>query len=104
MKGFLIPFLFIQLIFTNNLFSQIPNIENRDKKKIKSGMLDTYYRSMSKWDISFQDLLENKSGAACIEWDKMTSTYLSNGIFDALGYSQNIPNNLQILRQLHYQN
>ena len=92
MKGFFIPFLFIQFIFTNSLFSQIPNIENRDKKKITSGMLDTYYRSMSKWDISFQDLLENKSGAACIEWDKMTSTYLSNGIFDALGYSQNIPN------------
>ena len=43
-------------------------------------------------DISFQDLLENKSGAACIEWNKMSSTFLSNGIFDALGYSQNVPN------------
>ena len=48
---------------------------------------------MNKWDISFQDLLENKSGAACIEWPLMTyRTFLANGIFDALGYSQNIPN------------
>ena len=47
---------------------------------------------MNKWDISFQDLLENKSGAACIEWPLMTKAFLSNGIFDALGYSQNIPN------------
>ena len=47
---------------------------------------------MNKWDISFQDLLENKSGAACIEWPLMTESFLSSGIFDALGYSQNIPN------------
>ena len=92
MKGFFVPLLILQYIFIYELFSQIPNIENRDKKKIKSGVLDTYYRSMSKWDISFQDLLENKSGAACIEWDKVSTAFLSNGIFDALGYSQNIPN------------
>ena len=92
MKGFLTPFIIISFVFVSELFSQIPNIENRNKKKIKLAILDTYYRSMSKWDISFQDLLENKSGAACIEWDKMTDTFLSNGIFDALGYSQNIPN------------
>ena len=74
------------------LYGQIPNLENRNKKKIKSDILETYYRSMSKWDISFKDLLENKSGAACIEWNKLSSSFLSDGIFDALGYSQNVPN------------
>ena len=92
MKGLIKSIIFLFFILTNNLFSQIPNLENRDKKKIKSQLLDTYYRSMSKWDISFKDLLENKAGAACIEWNKMSSTFLSNGIFDALGYSQNVPN------------
>ena len=92
MKRYLAHFIIVNLLFSCNLFGQIPNIENRNKEKIKSAILDTYYRSMSKWDISFQDLLENKSGAACIEWSKMSSTFLSNGIFDALGYSQNVPN------------
>ena len=90
MKRYLAHFIIINSLFSCNLFGQIPNIENRNKEEIKSAILETYYRSMSKWDISFQDLLENKSGAACIEWKKMSSTFLSNGIFDALGYSQNV--------------
>ena len=92
MKGFFLPLLLLKFFLINILYSQIPNIENRDKKKIKGDILNTYYRSMNKWDISFQDLLENKSGAACIEWPLMTKAFLSKGIFDALGYSQNIPN------------
>ena len=50
MKGFLIPFFFIQLIFTNNLFSQIPNIENRDKT----------YSPLSLFLIIDQDLEKDK--------------------------------------------
>ena len=92
MKRFFIPLIFIKFFIISNLFSQIPNIENRTKSKIKSEVLETYYRSMNKWDISFQDLLENKSGAACIEWKNMTESFLKTGIFDALGYSQNVPN------------
>ena len=64
MKGLFLPLTLI-IFLINILYSQIPNIENRDKKKLK-GILNTYYRSMNKWDISFQDLLENKSGAACM--------------------------------------
>ena len=47
---------------------------------------------MNKWDIPFQDLLENRSGAACINWSSLTEDFLKTGMFDALGYSQNIPN------------
>ena len=92
MKRFLIPLFVFKFFIFHSLFSQIPNIDNRSKSKVKSDILETYYRSMSKWDISFQDLLENKSGAACIEWKNMTESFLKTGIFDALGYSQNVPN------------
>ena len=92
MIKYLISFLFLQLFLANSLYCQIPNLENRNKIKIKNEVLETFYRSMNKWDISFQDLLENKSGAACIEWNKLTNFFLTEGIFDALGYSQNIPN------------
>ena len=83
MKGFFLPLLLLKFFIINILYSQIPNIENRDKKKIKDDILNTYYRSMNKWDISFQDLLENKSGAACIEWPLMTKAFLS--LFSILG-------------------
>ena len=80
------------ITFSISSFAKIPNLENRDKKQIKEGIAETYIRSMNKWDIPFQDLLENRSGAACIQWHNMTEDFLKSGIFDALGYSQNIPN------------
>ena len=86
-KIFIIFFLSIRLIY-----AEIPNLENRDKEKIKDNIVDTYLRSMNKWDIPFQDLLENRSGSACINWDTLTEEFLKTGMFDALGYSQNIPN------------
>ena len=74
------------------LYSEIPDLENRDKETIRRNIVNTYIRSMNKWDIPFQDLLENKSGSACINWSMLTDNFLNTGIFDALGYSQNIPN------------
>ena len=74
------------------LYAEIPNLENRNKEKIKNNIVNTYIRSMNKWDIPFQDLLENRSGAACINWSSLTEEFLKTGMFDALGYSQNIPN------------
>ena len=74
------------------IHAEIPNLENRDKVKIKNNIVDTYLRSMNKWDIPFQDLLENRSGSACINWNVLTEEFLKTGMFDALGYSQNIPN------------
>ncbi len=74
------------------LYAEIPNLENRNKETIKNNIVNTYIRSMNKWDIPFQDLLENRSGAACINWSNLTENFLQTGMFDALGYSQNIPN------------
>ena len=83
---------FIFFLINAKALGIIPDLENRDKNKIKKDILDTYLRSMDKWNIPFLDLLENKSGAACIQWPNMTEIFLKEGMFDALGYSQNIPN------------
>ena len=82
----------IFLFNITHLLAEIPNIDDRDKEKIKNDIVDTYIRSMNKWDIPFNDLLENRSGSACINWNSLTEEFLQNGMFDALGYSQNIPN------------
>ena len=87
LKTLIFFFLIIKL-----LYAEIPDLENRDKEKIKNNIVDTYIRSMNKWDIPFEDLLENRSGSACINWKELTEEFLDTGMFDALGYSQNIPN------------
>ena len=86
-KTFIYFFLLIKYIY-----AEIPDLENRNKETIKNNIVNTYIRSMNKWDIPFQDLLENRSGAACIDWSSLTENFLKTGMFDALGYSQNIPN------------
>ena len=86
-KTFIYFFLVIRF-----LYAEIPDLENRNKETIKNNIVNTYIRSMNKWDIPFQDLLENRSGAACINWSSITEDFLKTGMFDALGYSQNIPN------------
>ena len=85
-------FLFFIIFLSKSLYSEIPNLENRNKSKIRENIANTYIRSMNKWDIPFNDLLENRSGSACINWKELTPDFLEKGIFDALGYSQNIPN------------
>ena len=87
-------FLYFILFFIviKNVYPEIPNIENRNKEKIREGIVNTYIRSMNKWDIPFNDLLENRSGSACVNWNQLSESFLLDGIFDALGYSQNIPN------------
>ncbi len=90
MLYFKIFFFFFLII--KYLYSEIPELENRDKETIRKNIVNTYIRSMNKWDIPFQDLLENRSGSACINWNDLTENFLKTGMFDALGYSQNIPN------------
>lgn len=87
LKLFIFFFLIIKF-----LSAEIPNLENRNKELIKTNIVETYIRSMNKWDIPFQDLLENRSGSACVNWSELTEEFLKTGMFDALGYSQNIPN------------
>ena len=89
---YLLVIVFLFVFQCNSTFSKIPNLDNRDKEKIKSDVLKTYLRSMNKWKIPFNDLLENKAGAACVQWEKASEKFLENGIFDALGYSRDIAN------------
>ena len=80
---FLKTFIFFFLTI-NVLFAEIPDLENRNKETIKNNIVNTYIRSMNKWDIPFQDLLENRSGAACINWNILTEDFLKTGMFLSL--------------------
>jgi len=53
-------------------------------------IVDIYKRSMMHWNINYDKLDENKSGAACIPWDNIDKNYLKEGVFIALGYGFNL--------------
>ena len=72
------------------LYAQETNIEKKNNL-LKNSIFETYKRTMKHWDIDYESMKSNKAGAACFSWDNLKNDFLSTGLFDALGYSRNIP-------------
>ena len=45
-----------------------------------------FKRSLQHWNINYDTLDENKSGAACIPWQDLDKKFIEKGIFTALGF------------------
>ena len=45
---------------------------------------------MMHWNINYDNLEKNKSGAACIPWSTIDKKFVDEGIFIALGYGFNL--------------
>ena len=58
--------------------------------QIAEDLIIVFKRSMQHWNLDYDSLPENKSGAACIPWKEINQEYLSNKIFEALGYGFNL--------------
>ena len=61
-----------------------------DESPTKNDIVDIFKRSMNHWKINYDNLDENKSGAACIPWQQIDKTFVKEGIFTALGYGFNL--------------
>jgi len=61
-----------------------------DEPPTKNDIVDIFKRSMNHWKINYDNLDENKSGAACIPWQQIDKTFVKEGIFTALGYGFNL--------------
>ena len=67
------------------------NINASANDSIKNeDIVSIFKRSMNHWKINYDTLDENKSGAACIPWNKIDRTFIKEGIFIALGYGFNL--------------
>ena len=58
--------------------------------RIAEDLIIVFKRSMQHWNLDYDSLPENKSGAACIPWKEINKEYLSNQIFEAVGYGFNL--------------
>ena len=56
----------------------------------KEAIISVFKRSMKHWNINYDTLDENKSGAACIPWENLDKSFIKDGIFTALGYGFNL--------------
>lgn len=55
-----------------------------------AGLVETYKRSMLHWRIDYDGLTPNRAGAACVPWESLDDAFLTEGIFEALGYGWQI--------------
>ena len=64
--------------------------ERVNNDRIAEDLIIVFKRSMQHWNLDYDSLPENKSGAACLPWKEINQEYLSNQIFEALGYGFNL--------------
>ena len=74
-------------IFT---FIFIINLGYSDDSITEEDIISTFKRSMMHWNVNYDKLERNKSGAACIPWNIIDKKYLNEEIFIALGYGFNL--------------
>ena len=85
-------FYFITTFFTYFIILPIDMVrsERVNNDRIAEDLIIVFKRSMQHWNLDYDSLPENKSGAACIPWKEINQEYLSNQIFEALGYGFNL--------------
>ena len=84
------------IVYYFAIFSQktqkLDNTFNKNNTKIEENIILVFKQSMKHWDLDYDSLPENKSGAACISWQEINKNLTSEYIFEALGYGFNLYN------------
>ena len=65
------------------------NVYSNEKITNKE-IVSIFKRSMIHWNINYDNLEKNKSGAACIPWNTIDKKFIDKGIFIALGFGFNL--------------
>ena len=69
---------------------QLDNTFDQNNNKIEDNIIFVFKQSMKHWNLDYDSLAENKSGAACIPWQEINKNLTSEYIFEALGYGFNL--------------
>lgn len=82
------------IVYYFAIFSQknqkLDNNFNKNNTKIEDNIILVFKQSMKHWNLDYDSLPENKSGAACISWQEINKNLTSEYIFEALGYGFNL--------------
>jgi len=84
------------IVYYFAVFSQknqkLDNTFDQNNTKIEDNIIFVFKQSMKHWDLDYDSLPENRSGAACISWQEINKNLTSEYIFEALGYGFNLFN------------
>ena len=81
----MLKILFIS-IYVLSLSISINNSSYAENSISEKDIVLIFKRSMQHWNINYDTLDENKSGAACIPWQDLDKKFIEKGIFTALGF------------------
>ena len=76
-------------IYILTLSININSVSYAESSVSQEDIISIFKRSMQKWNINYDTLDENKSGAACIPWKDLDKSFINQGVFLALGYGFN---------------
>ena len=80
----------ILIVFILSFNTFIPYNAYSNEKITNKEIVSIFKRSMMHWNINYDNLEKNKSGAACIPWSTIDKKFVDEGIFIALGYGFNL--------------
>ncbi len=81
----MLKILFISL-YVLSLSVSIKNSSYAESSISEKDIVLIFKRSLQHWNINYDTLDENKSGAACIPWQDLDKKFIEKGIFTALGF------------------
>ena len=81
----MLKILFISL-YVFSLSVSINNSSYAENSISEKDIVLIFKRSLQHWNINYDTLDENKSGAACIPWQDLDKKFIEKGIFTALGF------------------
>lgn len=74
------------IICALTLIISINSSSYADTSISKEDIVSIFKRSMQHWNINYDTLDTNKSGAACIPWQDLDKEFVKKGMFTALGF------------------
>jgi len=80
----------ILFFFILSINTLITNNTSSNEEITNNEVVSIFKRSMMHWNINYDNLEKNKSGAACIPWNNIDKKFIEEGIFIALGYGFNL--------------
>ena len=73
-------------LYVLSLSISIKNSSYAESSISEKDIVLIFKRSLQYWNINYDTLYENKSGAACIPWQDLDKKFIEKGIFTALGF------------------
>ena len=72
--------------------------EEAKAETVSQQMGEVFHRTMKHWNYSYATLDTTKAGVACVHWEEINPRFLTDGLFEAIGFSFSVANEEAAIR------